>query len=82
LKAESLELQDFADKIRRDYTAYSDPDRHVIVCAQYVYKQIEDAVLDTHGKRSFEDLVEWVANDNGMTSSKLLSVVQETSNRV
>jgi hypothetical protein len=56
LRAEEIGRKDLADEIRKDYTAYSDPNRSFKPTAEMVYNQVEDAVRDTHGKHSFEDV--------------------------
>ena len=73
LRAEEIGRKDLADEIRKDYTAYSDPNRSFKPTAEIVYNQVENAILGTHGKLSFEDVIEFVANDSGMTSKLLLS---------
>jgi hypothetical protein len=64
-KAESIGLKDLAVAIRKDYTAYADPDRGMPVEAASIYMQVEDTVWN-HGKWSFEKVVEHVATKNGM----------------
>jgi len=73
LKAKEIGRKDLADEIKEDYKAYSYPDRSFKPTAGIVYNQVQDAVRDTYGKLSFEDVIEFVANGNGMTSEMLLS---------
>jgi hypothetical protein len=72
-KADSIGRGELAAALREDYTAYSDPDRCWIIPAIAVYKQIEDAVFETRGERSFEEIVAFVANSVGLASSQLLT---------
>lgn len=73
LKSESLGKKKLAKEIREDYTAYSDPYRCMNITASLVYRGVEDAVLDTRGMKSFEDVINFVAYDCGMTSKQLLA---------
>jgi hypothetical protein len=70
-KAESLRLRELADGIREECTDYRD--KCIKPTATMVYNQVEDAVRDKHGERSFEKVVEFVADSNGMTSKTLLA---------
>lgn len=70
-KAVSLGLEELAYGIREECTGYRD--RSIKPTATMVYNQVEDAVLSSQGKLSFEDVIEFVANDNGMPSKMLLS---------
>lgn len=64
-KAEEIGRNDLADEIRKDYPAYSDHNRSFKPTAEIVYNRVEDAILSSHEKLSFE-------NGNGMTSKMLL----------
>ena len=41
--------------------------------AIFVYTEVEDAVHETHGEVPFEEIVDFVADANGVTSEKLLA---------
>ncbi len=73
LKADSLGLKELAEGIRKDYIAYSDPERSCAYTAEVVYNQIEDAVRETQGEVSFEDIVRFVGNGDCMPSKQLLA---------
>jgi hypothetical protein len=70
-KGNSIGCRELAVALREDYTAYSDHERCFKPSASVVYRQIEDAVLETHGW-SFEEIVAFVADGNGMTPGQLL----------
>lgn len=72
IKADSIGREELATEIRKDYTAYSDPERCVTMSAGRIYDQVEDAVLDTGGKWSFEEIIEFIADDWGCKSEDLL----------
>ena len=71
--AETIGRTELAAEIRSDYTAYSDPDRCMPTSAIFVYTEVEDAVHETHGEVPFEEIVDFVADANGVTSEKLLA---------
>jgi hypothetical protein len=71
LKAESLGNKELAEKIRKDYTAYSDPDKCLNLTANMVYTKVEDVAIETEW--SFEDVINFVADGYCMTSKQLLA---------
>jgi hypothetical protein len=73
LKAESLGDKDSAAELRKDYAAFSDPNRCFTPAANIIYNQIADAVRDTHGTWSFKEIVRFAADGDGMTSAMIIS---------
>ena len=71
LKAESLGEMESAKEIREDYTAFSDPNRCWKPTTNMIYSEVQDAVIE-RPEWSFEEAINFVAHDSGMTSEQFL----------
>jgi hypothetical protein len=73
LRAESLGLKELAAEIRQDYSAYSNPLLCIPTAGKVVYINVDDAVWETRGERSFEEVISLVADRDGFAFDAMLS---------
>jgi hypothetical protein len=72
-KAESIGSMDLATAIRHDYAAYDNPIDICMFVLSTSINRFEDTVRETDGKCSFEDVIEIVADYNGMNPDDFMA---------